>query len=361
MAQIFLSYSRQDAEAAKTLATRLSAAGHKVWWDKNISGGSAFAAEIEEALTDADIVMVLWSNASVKSPWVLDEAGEGRDSGRLLPVALDHCRPPLGFRQFQAIGVAAAAIESAVEEILQAVGRKSDEKLGTDASHPRSATDTNPVETHCATARQLAEDGDYDAAQQEVDAALAIDPDSWEANREAARLLYTQGRADDAIRFCEKAVAAMRHDHESASLLISCCRATRNETALKRAADLAVARAEQSIASGSNVGSAFASGAKGLAALGHRERARKWVRKALNVDPGNLAMRYTIAATLAAFLDDGDAGVEVLEPFVEHVNNRAHLQLLETDPDWSSVRERREFKSLLARARKRIEALESTG
>jgi hypothetical protein len=44
-------------------------------------------------------------------------------------------------------------------------------------------------------------------------------------------------------------------------------------------------------------------------------------------------MRYTVAATLAAFLDDGDAALEVLEPFVEHVNNRAQLQLLEADPD----------------------------
>ena len=361
MAQIFLSYSRQDVESARALASRLSGAGHEVWWDKNISGGSEFAAEIEQALTNADIVMVLWSNVSVKSPWVLDEAGEGRDTGRLLPVALDHCRPPLGFRQYQAIGLPRDAIETGVDEILHAVARKFGEGRDLHISDAPSTMNPNSVEAHCVKARQLDEDGKFEAAQQEIDTALSIDPQSWEANREAARLLYIQARPADAVDHCEKAIAAMKRDHESASLLVSCLRALGDGAALKHAAELAVARAEQSIASGSGVGPAFASGARGLAALGHRERARKWVRKALNIDPGNLPMRYSIASTLAGFLDDGEAGIEVLEPFVEHINSRSHLQLLEADPDWNSVRERREFQSLLARARKRIEALESTG
>lgn len=103
MASVFLSYSREDAAKAKSLAQMLEKAGHEVWWDRHISSGSEFSGEIELALKRADAVLVLWSNAAIASPWVRDEATEGRDSGRLVPVVLDDSRPPIGFRQFQAM------------------------------------------------------------------------------------------------------------------------------------------------------------------------------------------------------------------------------------------------------------------
>lgn len=106
MASVFLSYAREDAAKAKALSTALQKAGHDVWWDRHIHGGSEFAGEIQAALNSAQVVLVLWSRASVGSEWVRDEATEGRDSGRLLPVALDESKAPLGFRQRQSIDMA---------------------------------------------------------------------------------------------------------------------------------------------------------------------------------------------------------------------------------------------------------------
>lgn len=103
MSRVFLSYSRQDQARAKAIATALERHGHDVWWDRHLEGGSRYASEIEGELKRADAVVVLWSQASVQSPWVQDEAAEGRNSGRLVPVVIDDCQPPLGFRQFQAI------------------------------------------------------------------------------------------------------------------------------------------------------------------------------------------------------------------------------------------------------------------
>ena len=103
MANLFLSYDRDDSAQARPLAAALEKAGHSVWWDKHIGGGSQFAKEIEQALDKADAVVVLWTNSSVESPWVRDEAGSGRDKGRLVPLSLGGTRPPLGFRQFQSI------------------------------------------------------------------------------------------------------------------------------------------------------------------------------------------------------------------------------------------------------------------
>jgi tetratricopeptide (TPR) repeat protein len=101
VARVFLSYDRDDAAKARTLAEALEGAGHAVWWDSHIKGGTEYSKEIEQALNDAEAVVVLWSRHAVNSPWVRDEAAAGRDRGRLVPVRLDETDAPMGFRQYQ--------------------------------------------------------------------------------------------------------------------------------------------------------------------------------------------------------------------------------------------------------------------
>jgi tetratricopeptide (TPR) repeat protein len=104
MAKLFLSYSRKDEAKARGLTAWLERERHDVWRDEDdIGGGASFSSEIENALKDCDAVLVLWSAESVKSAWVRDEAGYGRDGGKLIPFTLDGTEPPLGFRQFQTI------------------------------------------------------------------------------------------------------------------------------------------------------------------------------------------------------------------------------------------------------------------
>ncbi|HET7708248.1 MAG TPA: toll/interleukin-1 receptor domain-containing protein [Sphingomicrobium sp.] len=103
MASLFLSYSHEDSSRIEPLAAALESWGHTVWWDRHIAGGQQFAERIEQALESADVVIVCWTCGSVRSDWVRDEACAGRDSGRLVPVTLDGCQPPLGFRQYQTI------------------------------------------------------------------------------------------------------------------------------------------------------------------------------------------------------------------------------------------------------------------
>lgn len=132
MASVFLSYDRDDTAKARSIAAALEKAGHSVWWDTSISGGSQFAKEIEQALDKADVVVVLWTSFSIESAWVKDEAGAGRDKGCLVPLSLEGTLPPLGFRQFQAIDLGRwrgrgriphlKAILEAIEHRLQACG-----------------------------------------------------------------------------------------------------------------------------------------------------------------------------------------------------------------------------------------------
>jgi hypothetical protein len=103
MAQVFLSYARDDVARAKALAVAIERAGYSVWWDRELVGGAEYSREIDDALKAADVVIVLWSKVSVGSAWVRDEAAAGRDTGRLVPASLDNAEVPLGFRQYQTI------------------------------------------------------------------------------------------------------------------------------------------------------------------------------------------------------------------------------------------------------------------
>ena len=125
MARIFLSYAREDVDSAKRLAEAVGDAGHEVWWDHHLHGGSRFTEEIDRALKDAEVVVVLWTDTAVKSAWVQDEAAEGRDTERLVPVSLNGCRPPLGFRQFHTIALEwkGDGEPRGVTELLQAIGK----------------------------------------------------------------------------------------------------------------------------------------------------------------------------------------------------------------------------------------------
>ena len=124
MASVFLSYDRDDSTAAGSIARALEKAGHSVWWDRHIKGGTQYAKEIEQALAAAEAVVVLWSRNAVESAWVRDEAAAGRDTGRLVPVRLDVTEPPLGFRQYQTIDflrTRGSQRARRLQELLQAV------------------------------------------------------------------------------------------------------------------------------------------------------------------------------------------------------------------------------------------------
>ena len=100
MANVFLSYVRDDEGRSRKLAGLLEREGHSVWWDRRIKGGARYAQDIEDDLAAAEFVVVLWSAASVQSAWVADEAAAGRDRGCLVPLSLDGTPPPIGFSRF---------------------------------------------------------------------------------------------------------------------------------------------------------------------------------------------------------------------------------------------------------------------
>jgi TolB-like protein len=131
MGHIFLSYAREDRAFAQRIAHVLEQAGHELWWDRRIDSGEEFSAEIEEALAEANFVLVAWSKLSIKSRWVRDEAAVGGDSGRLVPVSIDGSLPPMGFRQFHTMNLAGwkgSKRDERTAELLHSVERRLKER-----------------------------------------------------------------------------------------------------------------------------------------------------------------------------------------------------------------------------------------
>lgn len=103
MTDIFISYANEDRERAAQVAQLLELEGWRVWWDRRIPAGRTWRSVLQEALDDSRCMVVLWSENSVKSPWVAEEAEEARRlEMTLMPVSIQRVEPPIGFRAIQA-------------------------------------------------------------------------------------------------------------------------------------------------------------------------------------------------------------------------------------------------------------------
>lgn len=102
MADIFISYKKEDAGRVVRIVEGLRQEGFTVWWDHGIAPGAEWDRAIQAELDAAKCVVAVWSEKSVSAPWVKEEAGVGKARGALVPVRIDEVAPPLGFGLIQA-------------------------------------------------------------------------------------------------------------------------------------------------------------------------------------------------------------------------------------------------------------------
>ncbi len=96
---VFISYKSERRKAAEHLATVLRLYGYSVWFDYQLIKGSDFGLQIDRKIREAKAVVVLWCSLSVDSQWVIEEADLAYKLGILIPVIIEPCELPVGFRR----------------------------------------------------------------------------------------------------------------------------------------------------------------------------------------------------------------------------------------------------------------------
>ena len=113
----FLSYSRANKDFAIRLAKELKSEGFDIWLDQlDIPLGARWDVEVERALEESEIFMIIMTPASIGSENVRDEIGYAIDNGkRFLPVLLENCIVPLRLRRFQYVDFTNKSFDDGVE------------------------------------------------------------------------------------------------------------------------------------------------------------------------------------------------------------------------------------------------------
>ena len=99
---IFISYKH----VAETLAANLVHEKHHVWIDTwELNAGDSLIERIQDALGDADAILVLLSENSIRSEWCKKELRSGlireleEKSVLVIPIVLDDCEIPLFLKE----------------------------------------------------------------------------------------------------------------------------------------------------------------------------------------------------------------------------------------------------------------------
>ena len=86
MADIFISYSKSNHKVAVDLANYLESKGYSVWWDTSLIIGERFRDVINQELDACQAVIVIWTQHSVDSDWVIAEADHAHRQKKLIPI-----------------------------------------------------------------------------------------------------------------------------------------------------------------------------------------------------------------------------------------------------------------------------------
>lgn len=98
MTYVFISHSSEDNYFVDFLVELLKFHHVDVWVDSsNLKGGSVFTAEIEQALANCDLMLVVTSHDSLKSKWITREISAFKAIGgdrSVIPLVLDKGADP---------------------------------------------------------------------------------------------------------------------------------------------------------------------------------------------------------------------------------------------------------------------------
>jgi len=226
---------------------------------------------------------------------------------------------------------------------------------GLAAAERAMALDATIAEAHLPLAWHLLLQGRHDEAETEIQAALQLNPDSWEANKEGARICYRQNRISEAILLLEKACELADSDFHSLGMLTAAHIRRGNVESIRECAERLIGLVDRVLSGVPHNGAALAFSALGHAAVGKLEKARELIERAVILDPDNLYMRFNLAWISVVFFNDSEGAIELLGPAMTK-GGGSLICLIAADVNLDTIREHPRFKTMLAEAMERIEA-----
>jgi len=209
------------------------------------------------------------------------------------------------------------------------------------------------AEAHAIKSRILGRRGEAGAAAAEIEAALRLNPESFEVHRAAGYWHFRQKRLPEAVGHYEKALALVADDAHVASMLTSWYTALGDPVAARRVATLALDQAKQALAKDQNNWTALLSGVNSLCVLGQPDQAKQWMQRALLMEPDKIEIRYNFACDLVVHLHDPDAAIEMRRPVFASMS-RGFLGHARVDPDMEPLRADPRFQEMVSLAEARL-------
>ena len=235
----FISYSRVNKEFALKLAKELRADGYSIWLDQlDIPTGARWDNELEKALEECEIFLLILTPAAIASENVKDEIGYAIDNNkRIQPILLENCNVPLRLRRFQYVDFTTITYDEGVERSKQMLN-----VLISEPTIPVSSEGTGNVEKQSARetaarivmrrtasnryiseqasvikasnllmeGKKLAQNGDWSGASQKFRQVLELIPDHGETKNLLANVEAKLLEESESLRKQEQAERSER-------------------------------------------------------------------------------------------------------------------------------------------------------
>ena len=152
VAEVFISYARDDRNLVAPIAARLKELGADVWFDVKIESGEPYEDVIEAELKKARAALVCWSKTAASSHWVRAEARLAQKLGIYVPVFVAECELPLALSEIQTNSLAnwnGAVSNETWLKVVDRLSKKIDRRAIAAAAHAFAVGD----EQTCTTSR----------------------------------------------------------------------------------------------------------------------------------------------------------------------------------------------------------------
>ncbi len=204
--------------------------------------------------------------------------------------------------------------------------------------------DPNLAEAHASRGLALLISEEFPEAESAFKTALDLNSRLFQAYYYYGRARFHQGDLEGAAELFAKAAEVEPADYQSRCLRVQILRGIGRADEVLDAAREAVQVVEKHLEWNPDDARAYNLGAGSLIELGKLDRAKRWLKRALEMDSGDSVLLYNVACNFTT-MGEIDLALDYLEQAIEHgVVNAAWTR---NDPDLEPLRSHPRFQALL--------------